>query len=79
MAGHNGTIGAALHRVQDFEYAWPDRALLVLHSDGLKTRWNLRDYPGLYARHPALVAAALYRDFRRPNDDVTILVGRMAS
>jgi anti-sigma regulatory factor (Ser/Thr protein kinase) len=79
MAGHNGTVGAGLHRVQNFEYEWPERALIVLHSDGLRTRWNLRDYPGLHARHPSVVAATLYKDFRRPNDDVTVLVGRRAS
>jgi len=79
LASHNGTVGAQLPRVQAFDYDWPDRALLVLHSDGLRTRWNLRDYPGLHARHPALVAAALYRDFRRPNDDVTVLVARAAA
>ena len=77
MAAHNGTIGAALPRLQTFEYGWPEQSLLVLHSDGLKSRWNLRDYPGLLARHPALVAAALYKDFRRANDDATVLVVRM--
>jgi hypothetical protein len=76
MASHNGTIGAVLPRVQCFEYEWPERALLVLHSDGLKTRWNLRDYRGLHLRHPTLVAAALYKDFRRTSDDITVLVGR---
>jgi len=76
MAAHNGTIGAALPRVQSFEYGWPERSLLILHSDGLKTRWSLQSYPGLQAHHPALVAAALYKDHRRANDDATVLVAR---
>jgi anti-sigma regulatory factor (Ser/Thr protein kinase) len=79
FAAHNGTVGAHLPRLRAFEYPWPDRSLLVLHSDGLRARWDLRDYPGLHARHPALVAAALYRDYRRPNDDVTVLVARAAA
>ena len=76
MAAHNGTIGATLPRVQSFEYGWPERSLLILHSDGLKTRWSLQSYPGLHTRHPALVAAALYKDHRRANDDATVLVAR---
>jgi hypothetical protein len=76
MAAHNGTIGATLPNVKAFEYEWPEHALLVMHTDGLRSRWNLRDYPGLHARHPSIVAAALYKDFRRGNDDVTVLAAR---
>ena len=80
MVTHGGTVGASLPRVQVFEYEWPEQALIVLHSDGIRTRWSLRDYPGIHARHPALVAAAIYKDFRRDNDDVTVLVaGRVSS
>ena len=76
LVAHNGTIGATLPRVQSFDYEWPDRALLVLHSDGLRSRWSLSAYPGLNVRHPSLVAGVLYKDFRRGNDDVTVVVGR---
>jgi anti-sigma regulatory factor (Ser/Thr protein kinase) len=76
LAAHNGTIGVALPHLQTFEYDWPAHALVVLHSDGLRSRWSLRDYPGLHARHPAIVAAALHRDHRRAHDDATVLVAR---
>jgi hypothetical protein len=49
---------------------------LVLHSDGLGTRWNLNAYPGLSAHHPSLIAGVLYRDFKRGTDDVTVLVAK---
>ena len=48
-----------------------------MHSDGLQSRWNLRDYPGLALRHPAVVAALLHRDFTRGRDDVTVLAIRL--
>jgi hypothetical protein len=51
--------------------------LLILHSDGLQTRWNLRDYPGLVTRHPAVVTALLHRDFSRGRDDATVLAIRL--
>ena len=75
LASHNGTVGAHMHKVHEFEYPWPDQnAVLVMHSDGLATRWDLAAYPGLTQRHPAVVAGVLYRDFTRGRDDVTVVV-----
>jgi anti-sigma regulatory factor (Ser/Thr protein kinase) len=74
LVSHNGTVGHALHKVQEFTYPFPAGALLVLHSDGLATSWRLDRYPGLAARHPSLVAGVLYRDFKRGRDDVTVVV-----
>jgi hypothetical protein len=76
LASHNGIVGHQLSRVQEFVYPWPEEALLVLHSDGLATRWDLMAYPGLIERHPSLIAGVLYRDFRRGYDDVTVLVAK---
>ena len=50
-----------------------------MHSDGLTTHWRLDPYPGLATRHPAVIAAVLYRDFNRGHDDVTVLVAREAA
>ena len=72
----NGTLGASMRRVQQYVYPWEPGALLVMHSDGLGTGWNLDDYPGLARRHPALIAGVLYRDFSRRRDDATIVVAR---
>jgi anti-sigma regulatory factor (Ser/Thr protein kinase) len=74
LASHNGIVGHQITRIQEFVYPWPAKALLVLHSDGLATRWDLKAYPGLLERHPSLIAGVLYRDFQRGYDDVTVLV-----
>jgi anti-sigma regulatory factor (Ser/Thr protein kinase) len=76
LASHNGTVGHNVRRVQQFEFPWARDALLILHSDGLATRWNLSEYPGLASRHPGLIAGVLYRDHERGRDDVTVLVVR---
>ncbi len=76
LMSHNGTVGGEMRKVVSLDFAFPDRALLIMHSDGLQTRWTLP--PGLAARHPAVVAGVLYRDFRRSHDDVTIAVVRVA-
>jgi anti-sigma regulatory factor (Ser/Thr protein kinase) len=74
LVSQNGTVGRDIRRIQEFTYAWPADGLLVLHSDGLGTRWRLQDYPGLASRHPSLIAGVLYRDFRRGRDDATVVV-----
>jgi anti-sigma regulatory factor (Ser/Thr protein kinase) len=73
---HHGTAGHQARRIQEFSYPWAKKAALVLHSDGLRTAWSLKDYPGLSEKHPVLIAAMLYRDFRRGRDDTTVVVVR---
>lgn len=77
LVSHAGIVGHQMHKAQAFQVDWPHGALLILHSDGLATRWDLSRYPGLALRHPALVAAALYRDFARGRDDITVFVARV--
>jgi anti-sigma regulatory factor (Ser/Thr protein kinase) len=76
LASHNGTLGHQTQRIQEFTYQWSPDSVLVMHSDGLGTRWNLNSYPGIWSKHPSLIAAALYRDFVRGQDDATVLVAR---
>ncbi|MGE0758019.1 MAG: ATP-binding protein [Pirellulaceae bacterium] len=72
LVSHYGTVGVQVRRVQEFEYPCGHGSLLIMHSDGLQSRWSLDPYPGLAHRHPALIAATLYRDFSRGRDDVTV-------
>jgi serine/threonine protein phosphatase PrpC len=76
MVSHNGILGHNVPRSQGFQYEWPAHGLLIAHSDGLQTQWTLDSYPGIAERHPALIAALLYRDHSRGRDDVTVLVAR---
>jgi anti-sigma regulatory factor (Ser/Thr protein kinase) len=74
LVSHGGILGHEVRRVQEFTYRWPPGSTLVLHSDGLTSHWGLDAYPGVIRCHPAVVAGVLYRDFRRPHDDVTVVV-----
>ena len=78
LASHNGTAGVQVRKVQEFDYPWPPGAVLVMHSDGLQGRWSFDALPGAAQRHPAVVAALLYRDFARGRDDLTVAVVRAA-
>jgi anti-sigma regulatory factor (Ser/Thr protein kinase) len=79
VVSHHGTAGHDARRIQEFTYPWATGARLVLHTDGLATRWTLDAYPGLLTKHAVLVAAVLYRDFRRGRDDTTVVVVREAA
>jgi hypothetical protein len=76
LMSSNGIVGYQMRQPRTLTYPWSDNALLVLHSDGLATRWDLHAYPGLAGRHPSLIAGVLYRDFSRDRDDVTVVVAR---
>ncbi|MFK3971957.1 ATP-binding protein [Pseudomonas sp. NPDC087358] len=74
MASHPGIVGLQYRKIPAVNYAHCGGQLLIMYSDGLQSRWNLRDYPGLMYRHPAIIAAVLHRDYCRGRDDVTVLV-----
>jgi anti-sigma regulatory factor (Ser/Thr protein kinase) len=76
MVSHAGIVGHEVRKIQEFVYPWSQDSLLVMHSDGLATQWNLDQYPGLVGRHPTLIAGVLYRDFARGRDDVTVVVAK---
>ncbi len=76
MVSHNGIVGHNVHRLQEFRYAWPRGALLIAHSDGLATQWDLAAFPGIASHHPSIVAAALFGAHTRHRDDVVVMVAR---
>jgi hypothetical protein len=78
FASHNGIVGHELRQIQEFSSPWHDRNLLLMHSDGLASRWDLTAYPGLVYRHPGLIAGVLYRDHTSGRDDVTIVAASVA-
>jgi serine phosphatase RsbU (regulator of sigma subunit) len=78
LVSHNGTLGITAPRIQEFRSDWSPDAVLVLHSDGIQSKWDLSPYKGILARHPAVIGAALVRDFRRQRDDASVIVAKAA-
>lgn len=76
MVSQNGTLGQEVRKLSSFSYPWNSESVLVMHSDGLSNRWDLRNYPGLACKPPVLIAGVLFRDFSRQRDDVSVLVAR---
>lgn len=79
LVSHNGTLGHHARKIQEFSFPFPVGALLVAHSDGIGTRWDVGNYAGLEGRSPALIAGAIYRDHQRGRDDATVVVLRNAA
>jgi anti-sigma regulatory factor (Ser/Thr protein kinase) len=72
LVSHNGTLGLRAVKFQQFEYP-KGSARLIMHSDGISSRWDLSTHSGLLNRHPAIIAGLLVRDHSR-HDDATVLV-----
>ncbi|MFI0412026.1 ATP-binding protein [Actinomadura sp. 3N508] len=73
MVSVPGIVGSHAERIREHAYPLPPGAVVVLHSDGLTGRWRLADQPGLLARDPLLVAAAVLRDAGSRHDDRSVL------
>ena len=79
LLSHNGTVGHAVRKIEEFTLPWPAHAALLMYTDGLGTPRELGAYPGLIDRHPSLVAGVLWRDLARGRDDVTVVVAKEAA
>ncbi len=78
MVSQHGIAGHVAPRIREFTYDFTGNPLLILHSDGLTSRWDLAAYPGLAAQHPSLIAGVLLRDQRRGRDDAAVVAVRPA-
>ena len=74
---YNGIIGHNIPRtMNNTVHPFSKDQMLVMHSDGIRTKWKLSDYPSLLKEKPALIAATLYKDNWRGTDDATVLVAK---
>lgn len=74
LISNNGIVGHDIRRIVEYQYQWRNNSLLIMHSDGLTNRWNLSKYPGIINKSPYIIAALLFRDYSRGNDDSTVMV-----
>jgi len=77
LVSQAGTAGLQMRTVQEQEQEWPAHALVILHSDGIQSRWQFDDATVLQ-RDPAIVAAFVLWKFSRGRDDATVVVVRRA-
>ncbi len=68
IAGHQARV------IRQFEYEAPPGSAVILHSDGISSRWEAAALPGLEARDPLLIAAVLLAEAGVHRDDAGVLV-----
>ncbi len=71
-----GIVGHNAERPTPVDLALNPDAVVVMHSDGLRDRWNLGDLPGLDRRSATVIAATLLREVGNRPDDASVLVVR---
>ncbi|RMG51294.1 MAG: hypothetical protein D6717_13105 [Gammaproteobacteria bacterium] len=69
-----GVLGREHRRPEERRLELTPGELFVTASDGIRGRWHPRDYPGLWGRHPQLIAYLLGELEGRTNDDRSLLV-----
>jgi anti-sigma regulatory factor (Ser/Thr protein kinase) len=76
LVSHNGTLGHQARKIQSFEFDLAPRTMLVMHSDGIASHFDLHAYAGIERHHPSVIAATIFRDHWRGRDDATVVVMR---
>ena len=71
-----GIAGYQARTIRQFEYEVPPGAAIILHSDGISSRWEVAALPGIDARDPLLIAAALLAEAGIHRDDAGVVVLR---
>jgi hypothetical protein len=71
---YNGTLGVQMRKATSLPYPLDKENFFILMTDGISTQAALNLYPGIYHRHPFVVAALIYRDFGKTTDDATVVV-----
>lgn len=51
--------------------------VLILCSDGIKNRIDMQRYPGILRHDLSIMAAAIYKDYARKTDDMSVLIARL--
>ncbi len=75
---YNGIVGMNIPRtLNDTMLDLEKYQTLIMHSDGLRSRWNLTSLPGILKHDPNVIAAALYKDNARFNDDMSVLAAKI--
>lgn len=75
---YNGIIGHNIPRtLNDTIIPYKKHQIIVLHSDGLRTRWNLNDMTSILKQHSGVIASSIYKENVRGTDDASIIVGKI--
>jgi len=67
-----GTVGMRMGALMENAYEWAPGSILLMHSDGIKSSAAVES--GKSGKSALMLAAQIYRDYNRANDDTTVAV-----
>lgn len=72
---YNGIIGHTFpFSINTNKISWNKDDYLIITSDGLNTRWDVTNLSFVLKHDPSIIAASLFKDFSRGNDDSLVLI-----
>src|SRR6201996_5018656 len=75
---YNGIVGHNIPgTMNDQDYPAEEFNQVMLCSDGIKTRIDLARYPMMYKYDLTILAAAIYKDHARRNDDMSVVIAKV--
>ncbi|RZK78525.1 MAG: serine/threonine protein kinase [Pedobacter sp.] len=75
---YNGIVGHNIpNTMNEQTYSVEQYNLVILCSDGIKTRIEQSRYPMMYKYDLAVFAAAIYKDHARRNDDMSVIIAKV--
>jgi len=75
ILSYNGIIGHNIPNTMSSHGAdAKDLRYIILCSDGIKSRWDISKFPMIQRYDPVVMAAAIYKDFARKTDDMSVVI-----
>lgn len=72
---YNGIIGYNIpNSINDQHLSQEEFPQFIACSDGIRSRWDLSKFPMIQQHHGMIIATALYKEFNRGTDDVSVVV-----
>lgn len=76
MVSVDGVVGRRHPGVRPVEFVLEPGGLLLMHSDGVTSRFAVDDYPSLRAEDAAVIPRELIRRFGKNHDDAACIALR---
>lgn len=75
---YNGIVGMTIpNTMKNQEIEAEHGQILIMCSDGIKSRWDPQKYPGIHKYDTSIFAAAIYKDHARQTDDMSVIIIRI--
>ena len=72
----DGTLGQSMRTPTEQKLVLQEKDVLLIHTDGIQSRFGMKDYPKICYEHAKVIARKIVEKFGRSYDDATCLALR---